>query len=128
MSPIPVFLTREVIDNIHADSIALFGGSIGIRDDGLIESALGSAQNAWYYGRGDLFEVAAAYAFHLAQAQAFIDGNKRLGIAAALTFLEYNGVSSRVDDGTLYDAMIGIAERRLSKPQLAALLETFLQR
>ena len=128
MSPIPVFLTREVIDNIHADSLAFFGGSIGIRDDGLIESALGSAQNAWYYGRGDLFEVAAAYAFHLAQAQAFIDGNKRTGIAAALIFLEYNGVPSRVDDGTLYDAMIGIAERRLSKPQLAAVLEAFLQR
>ena len=128
MSPIPVFLTREVIDNIHADSIALFGGSIGIRDDGLVESALGSAQNAWFYGRGDLFEVAAAYAFHLAQAQAFIDGNKRTGIAAALIFLEYNGVPSRVDDGTLYDAMIGIAERRLSKPQLAAVLEAFLQR
>jgi death-on-curing protein len=128
MSLMPVFLTREVIDNIHADSIALFGGSPGVRDDGLVESALGSAQNAWFYGRSDLFEVAAAYAFHLAQAQAFIDGNKRLGIAAALTFLEYNGVSSRVDDGTLYDAMIGIAERRLSKPQLAALLETFLQR
>lgn len=128
MSLMPVFLTREVIDNIHADSIALFGGSPGVRDDGLVESALGSAQNAWFYGRGDLFEVAAAYAFHLAQAQAFIDGNKRTGIAAALIFLEYNGVPSRVDDGTLYDAMIGIAERRLSKPQLAAVLEAFLQR
>ncbi len=128
MSLMPVFLTREVIDNIHADSLALFGGSAGIRDDGLIESALGSAKNAWYYGRDDLFEVAAAYAFHLSQSQAFIDGNKRTGIAAALIFLEYNGVPSRVDDGTLYDAMIGIAERRLNKPQLAAVLESFLQR
>lgn len=127
MSLMPVFLTREVIDNIHADSLALFGGSAGVRDDGLIESALGSAQNAWFYGRGDLFEVAAAYAFHLAQAQAFIDGNKRTGIAAALIFLEYNGIPSRVDDGTLYDAMIGIAERRLNKPQLAAVLQAFLQ-
>jgi len=124
----PVFLTREVIDNIHADSLALFGGSAGIRDDGLVESALGLAQNAWFYGRGDLFEVAAAYAFHFAQAQAFIDGNKRTGIAAALVFLEYNGVPSRIDDGTLYDAMIDIAERRLTKPQLAAVLEAFLQR
>lgn len=124
----PVFLTREVIDNIHADSLALFGGSAGVRDEGLVESALGSARNAWFYGRGDLFEVAAAYAFHLAQAQAFIDGNKRVGIAAALVFLEYNGVPSRVDDGTLYDAMIGIAERRLDKPQLAAILKAFLQR
>lgn len=128
MNLMPVFLTREVIDNIHADSLALFGGSAGVRDDGLIESALGSAQNAWFYGRGDLFEVAAAYAFHLAQAQAFIDGNKRIGIAAALIFLEYNGIPSRVDDGTLYDAMIGIAERRLNKPQLAAVLQAFLQR
>ena len=128
MSRIPVFLTREVIDNIHADSLALFGGSAGIRDDGLIESALGSAQNAWFYGRGDLFEVAASYAFHLAQAQGFIDGNKRTGLAAALVFLEYNGVPSRVDDGTLYDAMIGIAERRLNKTQLAAVLQAFLQR
>lgn len=128
MSFMPVFLTREVIDNIHADSLALFGGSAGIRDDGLIESALGSAQNAWFYGQGDLFEVAAAYAFHLAQAQAFLDGNKRTGIAAALVFLEYNGVPSRIDDGTLYAAMIGIAERRLNKPQFAAVLESFLQR
>ena len=128
MNLMPVFLTREVIDNIHADSLAIFGGSAGVRDDGLIEPALGSAQNAWFYGRGDLFEVAAAYAFHLAHAQAFIDGNKRTGIAAALIFLEYNGIPSRVDDGTLYDAMIGIAERRLNKPQLAAVLQAFLQR
>lgn len=123
----PVFLTREVIDNIHTDSLALFGGSAGVRDDGLVESALGSAQNTWFYGQGDLFDVAAAYAFHIAQAQAFIDGNKRTGIAAALIFLEYNGVPSRVDDGTLYDAMIGIAERRLDKPQLAAVLKAFLK-
>jgi len=126
MNGVPVFLTREVIDNLHADSLAFFGGSSGVRDDGLLESALGSAQNAWHYGQGDLFDVAAAYAFHIAQAQAFIDGNKRTGIAAALVFLEYNGVPSRVDDGTLYDAMIGIAERQLDKRQLATLLEVFL--
>ena len=127
MSEEPVFLTREVIDNLHSDSLAMFGGSVGVRDDGLVESALGSAKNAWYYGQGDIFDVAAAYAFHIAQAQAFIDGNKRTGIGAALTFLEYNGVRSRVDDGTLYDAMIGIAERRLDKKQLAAVLEAFLK-
>lgn len=98
----PVFLTREVLDDIHADSLALFGGSPGLRDEGLVESALGSAQNAFFYGGGDLFDVAAAYAFHIAQAQAFLDGNKRTAIGAALTFLEYNGIRSRVDNGTLY--------------------------
>ena len=128
MNLMPVFLTREVIDHIHADSLAFFGGSSGVRDDGLIDSALGSAQNACFYGQGDLFDVAAAYAFHLSQAQAFIDGNKRTGIAAALIFLEYNGIRSRIDDGTLYDAMLGIAEHRLNKPQLAAILRSFLQR
>lgn len=128
MNSEPVFLTREVVDNVHADSLELFGGSAGVRDDGLVESALGSAQNAFFYGGGDLFDIAAAYAFHIAQAQAFIDGNKRTAIGAALTFLEYNGVPSRVDDGTLYDAMIGIAEHTLDKRGLAAVLEGFLAR
>lgn len=91
----------------------------------MVESALGSAKNVWFYGHGDIFDVAAAYAFHIAQAQAFIDGNKRTGIGAALTFLEYNGVRTRVDDGTLYDGMIAIADRRLDKPGLAKLMRDF---
>jgi len=70
--------------------------------------------------------VAAAYAFHIAEAQAYLDGNKRTAIAAALVFLEYNGIRSRRDDGTLYDAMIGIATHRMDKQQLAAVLESFL--
>ena len=125
MNEEPVFLTREVIDNIHSDSLAMFGGSAGVRDDGLVDSALGSAKNIWFYGYGDIFDVAAAYAFHIAQAQAFIDGNKRTGIGAALTFLEYNGVRTKVDDGTLYDGMIAIADRRLDKPGLANLMRDF---
>jgi death-on-curing protein len=124
----PAFLTREIVDQLHADSLELFGGSPGVRDDGLIESALGSALNTWHYGQGDLFDVAAAYAFHIAEAQAYLDGNKRTAIAAALVFLEYNGIMSRRDDGTLYDAMIGIAEHRIDKRQLAAVLETFLSK
>ena len=126
MNPEPIFLTREVLDDIHSDSLELFGGTFGVRDEGLIESALGSAQNAFYCASGDFFDVGAAYAFHIAQAQAFLDGNKRTAIGAALTFLEFNGVKSRVDDGTLYDAMIAIAERRLDKAGLAQLLRSFL--
>lgn len=122
-----IFITREVLDDIHADSLEQFGGSQGIRDNGLLDSALGSAMNAYHYGNGDIFDVAAAYAYHIAQAQAFLDGNKRTAIGAALTFLEYNDVTTKVDDGTLYKAMIGIAERSVDKRQLAAILETFLK-
>jgi len=75
--------------------------------------------NAFFYANGDLFDIAAAYAFHLAQAQAFLDGNKRTGIGTALLFLRANGVTQVPDDIHLYDAMIAIAEKRLDKAGLA---------
>ncbi|WP_206026203.1 type II toxin-antitoxin system death-on-curing family toxin [Roseimicrobium sp. ORNL1] len=104
-------------------SLHLFGGLRGVRDDGLIHSALASAENALFYGGGDLFDVAAAYAFHLAQAQAFFDGNKRTAVAAMLVFLEGNGVHvSNTHDDAIYDAIIAFAERRMGKAELAAFL------
>jgi death on curing protein len=65
--------------------------------------------------------VAAAYAFHLAEAQAFVDGNKRTAIAAGLTFLDLNGITRTPNDDVLYDAMIAVANRQLYKPGLAAI-------
>ena len=117
----PLFLTREQIERLHDKSLARFGGAAGVGDEGLIQSALASAKNAYFYGQGDLFEIAAAYAFHLVEAQAFIDGNKRTGIGAALTFLEVNGVRTTAHDDMLYNAMIDIAKKRLSKAGLAAI-------
>jgi death-on-curing protein len=107
---------------LHDQSLERFGGSAGIREPGLVESALGSAQNAFWYGRGDLFDVAAAYAFHIAQSQAFTDGNKRTGASAAIAFLRINQVRFPKDDGSVYRAMIEIAEKRLDKPGLAETL------
>jgi death-on-curing protein len=78
--------------------------------------------NVWLYAQGDLFDIAAAYAFHLAEAQAFLDGNKRTGMAAALVFLDGNGVSVPEATDELYEAMIAVAEHRLDKSGLAALL------
>jgi death-on-curing protein len=75
-----------------------------------------------HYGPGDLAASAAAYAFHLAQNQPFIDGNKRTATTSALVFLELNGIStSAIADAELYDAMIGLAEKRLDQAGLAAL-------
>jgi len=84
----PKFLSLAEVMYLHDQSLARYGGSAGIREPGLIESALGSAQNAIciWYGRGGLYEIAAAYAFHIAESQAFVDGNKRTAAAAAITF------------------------------------------
>ena len=91
----------------------------GIRDPGLLESALTSAKNTFYYGHGDLFDVAASYAFHLAESQAFIDGNKRTAVASALVFLARNAVYAEAPKWELYLTMIDVAEKKLSKPGLA---------
>jgi death-on-curing protein len=118
----PRFLTIAEVLYLHDESLRRFGGSAGIREAGLIASALGSAQNAYWYGHGNLYDIAAAYAFHLAQAQAFVDGNKRTAVAAAIAFLKVNGISFPEDDGTLYAAMIDIAKKTLDKPGLAAVI------
>jgi death-on-curing protein len=102
----PIFLTRAQIGRLHDQGLKKFGGSAGVGDEGLIQSALASAKNAYVYGRGGLFDIAAAYAFHLAEAQAFVDGNKRVGAGAALIFLEVNGMQTSLSDDALYDAMI----------------------
>lgn len=117
----PLFLSRSEVDDLHAESLREHGGSEGVRDSGLVDSALGAAVNTYYYGRGDLFDIAAAYAYHLAEAQAFLDGNKRTAITSALTFLEANGVYRTPDQDELYQAMIDIANHRLDKPGLAAI-------
>ncbi len=118
----PRFLTLDEVLYLHDESLARFGGSSGVGDLGLVQSALGSAQNAFWYGRGDLFDIAAAYAFHIAESQAFIDGNKRTAAAAAIVFLMHNGIPFPKDDGSLYRAMIDIANKRLDKAGLAAVL------
>jgi death on curing protein len=117
----PEFLSPAIVEQLHADSLALFGGSEGVRDRGLVESALASARNTYLYGRGDVFDIAASYAFHIAEAQAYLDGNKRTAVAAALTFLKGNEVKMRIDELAIYNAMIAIAEKRMTKSDLAAI-------
>jgi len=93
----------------------------GVRDRAGLESAMGAAENVFFYESGDLHEIAAAYAFHLAESQGFIDGNKRTAMACAAAFLEGNGCVDQGNDAELYDAMIAIAKRRLDKAGLAAI-------
>lgn len=120
----PAFLCRDIVMDIHRESLDRHGGIDGLRDEKAFLSALAAAQNTHFYGFGDIHDVAASYAFHLAESQAFLDGNKRTGMGAALTFLLLNGCEDKGDDLALYDAMISIACRKLDKAGLAELLRT----
>ena len=124
----PIFLSRDQVLELHQISLERHGGLDGLREPGLLDSALMQPEAAHFYGQGDLCSIAAAYAFHIAQNQPFLDGNKRTAMGAALTFLETNRIDVAIFDRTkLYDAMIAIAEKRLDKAGLAAVFREQLK-
>lgn len=90
----PIFLSLGQVRQIHTDQINDFGGLNGVRDGGALESAIAQPLNVYFYEGGDVYEIAAAYAYHIAESQAYLDGNKRTGMQAALDFLEINGVDT----------------------------------
>jgi death-on-curing protein len=126
----PVFLDVEDVLAIHEEQLPRYGGAPGIRDAALLDSAIAMprATAGGAFVHEGLFAMAAAYAFHIAQNQPFLDGNKRTGLLAALVFLDLNGVALADPEGRLYDAMIAIAERRLDKAGLAAVLRELAER
>lgn len=96
----PVWVLREVALLAHDQSLAEFGGSSGIRDEGMLDSALGKPHNLYLYAEPSLFDLAASYAHGLVKNHPFVDGNKRTGFVVAVTFLQINGwqlVASEVD-------------------------------
>jgi len=117
------FLTVEEALELHRDQIEKFGGSHGMRDEGAFQSALVAAENRAYYEGADLIACAATYAFHLCQAHAFIDGNKRIGAAAMLVFLATNGKSLESDDEENIVVFLQIASGEMTRDAL----ETFLR-
>jgi death on curing protein len=88
----PEWLDIEIMLDIHAEQLALFGGPDGVRDAGLLESALARPVNKFAYGETDLAALAAAYAFGIARNHPFVDGNKRAAFAALIVFLGLNGI------------------------------------
>jgi len=124
MDPAPEFLTLADVVEIHRAQLDRWGGRAGVRDLGALESAIHQARATFdgSYLHEDLFAMAAAYAFHIAQAQAFVDVNKRAGVDAALTFLALNGYRVGDPEETIAVAMIEIANREMTKAQLARLL------
>lgn len=120
----PVFLTLAEVVEIHTDQIQRYGGGEGIRDINLLISAVAMPYASFsdQFLHADIFEMAAAYAFHLSQNHPFIDGNKRTALASALVFLEMNG--NPIDDpkDMLYYAMITLATGKLGKNEFAQIL------
>ncbi len=121
----PIFLTLAEVINIHSNQIELYGGQNGVRDFGLLQSALAQpeASFAGQWLHEDEFLMAAAYAFHICQNHPFFDGNKRTALASALVFLELNNISLDDPNGKLLEAMLNIAKGMLSKQQFAQILK-----
>ncbi|MBX3435700.1 MAG: type II toxin-antitoxin system death-on-curing family toxin [Pirellulales bacterium] len=115
------FLSVDDVLFAHADQIARYGGDPGVRDAGLLESAVAQPQAT--FGGQPLhafpFEMAAAYLYHLVQNHPFLDGNKRTGAVAALLFLDLNGIEIAAPRGALYDLTIAVASGEGEKPLIA---------
>jgi death on curing protein len=122
----PEFLNLEDVLLQHEQALALWGGTDGIRDQGLLLAAIGQPQATFdgVYLYADLYEMAAVYAVHISQAQAFLDGSKRAGLMSALVFLKLNGIPLGNQHDILYLAMLDIADHKMTRQDLAALLRT----
>lgn len=118
------FLTLDEILLIHADQIRRYGGTHGVRDMGLLRSALGmpAATFGGTYLHSTLAEMAAAYLYHIGQNDPFLDGNKRVALAAALVFLWLNGQHLDADEDELTDLVMGIASGRIMKAEIAVFI------
>lgn len=115
----PVWLTVEMIIDIHAEQLSIFGGPAGIRDHGLPDSALGRARNRHAYGEVDLPDLAAAYAFGIAHNHPFVDGNKRAAFAAIIVFLGLNERRLTASPAEATVMILGLAAGEVSEESLA---------
>jgi len=118
----PAFLTLDEILAIHHDQIARYGGSEGVRDWGLLQSALAmpAASFGGQFLHADLCEMAAAYLFHLVQNHPFIDGNKRVGAVAAYVFLALNHTRLRADQAAYGELVLSVARGKTPKSAVTA--------
>ena len=106
---------------IHANQIGLYGGEHGVRDMGILESALAQPRAAFggEFLHADMFEMAAACMFHIVQNHPFVDGNKRAGLAAALLFLRINDIDIEASEESLYELTIDVATGNAGKPAIS---------
>jgi death on curing protein len=121
-----IFLTVGEVLRIHETQMELFGGQGGVRDLGLLESAIAVPQAGFSnsYLHADIFEMAAAYLFHIVQNHPFLDGNKRTGTVAAIAFLGMNDIEVDIDDDALVGLVFSVAEGKTEKASIADFLRS----
>lgn len=119
------FLDKETILYFHFDQIKRYGGSYGVRDDNLLESALAQPQATLEgkYLHKNIYEKAAAYGYHLCKNHPFVDGNKRIALIAMLTFLYVNGYDLKISEKEMYLLIMGVANNSISKQDLTDYIE-----
>lgn len=115
----PEWLDIAIVLDIHAEQLAIFGGGDGLRDRGLLESALGRPINNFCYAEIDLAALAAAYAFGIARNHPFVDGNKRVAFAALIVFLGLNGIDLDVPAEDATAMILEVAAGKIDEDVLA---------
>ena len=123
----PRWLPKDLILAVHNRQLAEHGGGAGVRDEGLLESALARPQNLFVYGESDVAALAGAYAFGIAKNHPFIDGNKRTAFVACELFLAANGNDLTASDEECLAMMLGLASSEVGEPEFAAWLRENVQ-
>jgi death-on-curing protein len=123
----PVWLELQAVQVLHDEQLAEHGGSPGVRDAGLLESALARPRNAWSYGEQDLVARAALYAAGVMRDHPFVDGNKRAGFLAAYAFLDVNGLEIVADEVEVVVQCLALAASEIDDAQIAAWLRENVQ-
>ena len=120
----PLFLTLDEVLGIHADQIRCYGGRPGLRDLGLLQSAVAMSETTFdgEFLHGTVFEMAAAYLFHLARNHPFVDGNKRTALMSALVFLGLNGQRLDAESGALYELVDDVGAGSVDKAEVSVFL------
>ncbi len=117
------WLDTSIVLDVHAEQLALFGGADGVRDLGLLESALGPPLNKFAYGQTGLAPLAAAYTFGIARNHPFVDGNKRAAFASIIVFLGLNGIDFDVPSEAATAMILGLASGEINEDGLARWIE-----
>ncbi len=114
-----IWLTKDMVESFHRESLVRFGGSEGLRDEGLMLSALARPENICAYEpEADIFRLAAAYCAGIVKNLPFIDGNKRTGVLCAVVFLGINGVELAFDEAEIVAMIYGLASSEVTELQL----------
>lgn len=115
----PHWLSLQIVVAIHDEQLSIYGGAEGLRDEGMLASALDRPKNKWAYEQAELAELAAAYAFGIARNHPFVDGNKRTSLLALYTFLGINDVEFIVPEADAAAMILSLAAGEVSEESLA---------